>query len=147
MEHTGMHIGDGIVIHCSNGVEKGNMKGWTHFAVPVGLYSKEELGIIHPTLRKGDRGDEVLLAQRLLSDNGLNVGAIDGVYGTKTMAAVTVFQKQNGLKADGICGPATWAVLDAPKDTYSISITGATKSMLDRVLAICPSATYTKEHP
>ena len=44
MEHTGMHIGGGRVIHCSAGVQTGNIgQGWTHYAVPVGLYSADEI--------------------------------------------------------------------------------------------------------
>ncbi len=45
MEHTGYHIGGGRIIHCSVGVQEGKVtdKGWTHFAVPVGLYTAEEL--------------------------------------------------------------------------------------------------------
>lgn len=45
MQHTGYHIGGGRIIHCSVGVQEGKItdKGWTHFAVPVGLYEPEEL--------------------------------------------------------------------------------------------------------
>lgn len=36
---------------------------------------------------------------------------VDGVFGTKTKNAVAAFQSAKGLKADGICGPKTWAAL------------------------------------
>jgi hypothetical protein len=45
--------------------------------------------------------------QRKLNSLGYNAGKPDGVYGQKTQAAVMMFQKDNGLKADGIFGPAT----------------------------------------
>ena len=42
MEHTGMHIGGGTIIHCSVNVQTGRTsdKGWTHYAIPVGLYDE-----------------------------------------------------------------------------------------------------------
>lgn len=36
---------------------------------------------------------------------------VDGVYGSNTKRAVAAFQSANGLTADGICGPKTWAAL------------------------------------
>ncbi|MEH2069908.1 MAG: N-acetylmuramoyl-L-alanine amidase [Nostoc sp.] len=36
---------------------------------------------------------------------------VDGVYGPQSEAAMKNFQKQNGLQADGIVGPATWQKL------------------------------------
>ena len=37
--------------------------------------------------------------------------AVDGIFGSKTEAAVKAFQKQQGLGADGIVGPKTWPKL------------------------------------
>lgn len=36
-----------------------------------------------------------------------------GVFDYETESAVEVFQERHGLKVDGICGPKTWAVIDA----------------------------------
>ncbi len=41
----------------------------------------------------------------------LNSSDVDGAYGTITKAAITLFQNNNGLTADGICGRATWGRL------------------------------------
>lgn len=35
----------------------------------------------------------------------------DGVYGSKTRAAVVAYQAANGLNPDGACGPITWGLL------------------------------------
>ena len=35
----------------------------------------------------------------------------DGIFGSKTKAAVVAYQAAKGLTADGICGPKTWAAL------------------------------------
>lgn len=45
MQHTGLHIGGGKVIHCSAGVQWGDTsdKAWTHYAIPAGLYTADEL--------------------------------------------------------------------------------------------------------
>lgn len=118
MEHTGMHIGRGQVIHCSAGVQTGSIgQGWTHYAVPVGLYSADEIQKagrikVRKTLRKGASGDEVRELQTMLAACGYDVGAVDGVFGSATEGAVRAFQTAKGLTVDGICGTATWAALD-----------------------------------
>jgi peptidoglycan hydrolase-like protein with peptidoglycan-binding domain len=42
---------------------------------------------------------------------GFDPGALDGVSGPKTKAAIQKFQQANGLAADGIAGPKTQAAL------------------------------------
>ncbi|MGN1020402.1 MAG: peptidoglycan-binding protein [Aristaeellaceae bacterium] len=66
-----------------------------------------------PTLRRGDRNDSVLRMQQLLIAAGyaLPKYGADGSFGSETRAAVRQFQKDHGLKVDGIVGPATWAEL------------------------------------
>ena len=49
--------------------------------------------------------------QTKLKNWGYYSGAIDGIYGPKTKAAVISFQKKNGLTADGIVGAKTAAAL------------------------------------
>lgn len=49
--------------------------------------------------------------QALLTYLGYDPGAVDGITGPKTIAAVKVFQSAEGLTADGIPGTQTWAKL------------------------------------
>ena len=52
--------------------------------------------------------------QNLLRDLDFAV-AVDGDFGPGTEVAVTRFQSEDKLTADGIVGPQTWAALDAAK--------------------------------
>jgi len=65
----------------------------------------------HPNLYWGSSGASVRVAQRKLAAWGYYDGPIDGVYGTRMYAAVTLFQQRNGLTVDGVVGPSTWAAL------------------------------------
>ena len=64
-----------------------------------------------PMVYRGSRGDAVRKLQELLNKKGFDCGAVDGIFGSKTYAAVMAFQKANGLSADGIVGPLTWGKL------------------------------------
>lgn len=55
----------------------------------------------------GSTGDEVKSIQRKLSSLGYYKGSVDGIYGNATKSAVTAFQKNCGITADGICGNQT----------------------------------------
>lgn len=59
----------------------------------------------HPTLKQGDKGEDVVALQK-----ALGIGA-DGDFGPGTKKAVVAFQKKHGLYADGIVGKNTWALL------------------------------------
>jgi N-acetylmuramoyl-L-alanine amidase len=63
------------------------------------------------TLRQGSRGEDVKTVQQKLKNWGYYSGAVDGIYGTQTVAAVKAFQKKNKLTADGIVGAKTAAAL------------------------------------
>lgn len=74
------------------------------------------------TLSKmGSTGSEVSSIQRRLKEWGYYKGSVDGVYGSSTKNAVIKFQKNNGLKADGIAGPATLAAIGLPSGSSSSS--------------------------
>ena len=59
----------------------------------------------------GSRGNEVTQIQTKLKRWGYYNGAIDGIYGSKTLAAVKDFQRKNGLTVDGIAGQKTLAAM------------------------------------
>lgn len=145
MQHTGLHIGGGKVIHCSAGVQWGDTsdKAWTHYAIPAGLYTAEEIAAAgkpepekpdtsKPTesvvfnLRRGSKGADVTKLQTALNAQGYDCGAADGIFGAKTEAAVRNFQRDNSLTVDGIAGKATQAALyaaeDTPKPTYTVTL-------------------------
>jgi putative chitinase len=71
-------------------------------------------GQTRPVLARGSQGDAVIQLQNLLRDLDFAV-AVDGDFGPGTEVAVTRFQSENKLTADGIVGPQTWAALDAAK--------------------------------
>lgn len=64
-----------------------------------------------PTLSIGSRGASVQQAQQLLRNAGFDPGPIDGIFGTKTQAAVIAFQRSKNLVPDGIIGIMTWTAL------------------------------------
>lgn len=155
MDHVGIHIGGGQIIHCSGDVRRGNIneKGWTHYGIPKGLECMAPSD--KPTLRKGSTGSYVVECQNDLLSLGYGLGSYgaDGKYGTKTMEAVKNFQRDHGLSADGICGPKTWAALDeatggdpAPAEKrYSATISGLTKAEANDIKAQYPSADIREE--
>ncbi len=55
----------------------------------------------------GSTGSEVKKIQTVLKRLGYYTGSVDGIYGSKTKKAVTTFQRDCGLTADGICGKVT----------------------------------------
>ncbi len=55
----------------------------------------------------GSTGDEVRSIQKKLSQLGYYKGSVDGIYGSATKSAVTAFQRNCGITADGICGKQT----------------------------------------
>lgn len=159
MSHTGMHIGYGSIIHCSTTVKRGKTddSGWTHFAIPKGLYTDEELAAlqeaqpIHPTLREGDMGESVRQMQVLLIAAGFPCGkaGADGIFGSGTLAAVKSFQAAHGLTVDGIVGRATWAALDKvpdeKPDTWTVHIPGLDKATAEAFAAAYDGAYITGE--
>ncbi len=88
--------------------------------LPSGLYK-------YRPLKEGINGYDTWVLQINLNATGYNVGGADGYFGPKTKAAVTQFQQNNNLTADGIAGIQTLkkiAVIGstAARNKYSIPI-------------------------
>lgn len=64
------------------------------------------------TIKKGSRGNDVKLIQRLLNIED------DGVFGSQTELMVKIWQNDNGLVSDGNVGPKSWKKI---VDTYCLS--------------------------
>lgn len=123
--HVGNYMGDGWVVHAKGhdyGVVREKLdkidKPLTHFGIPAGLYTDEELraaGIDPsgnvPTLRRGSKGELVKSLQEYLNDEMCAGLTVDGIFGARTEGMVQAFQEEHGLKTDGIVGPKTWAAM------------------------------------
>lgn len=105
-----------------NGLNRGNP---TSRLDPIGwadrqLYFKkccDALGISGKTdddlLRIGDQGPLVKAFQEQLAALLYPVGKADGIFGSRTRAAVLAFQAENGLMIDGLIGPETRNALNS----------------------------------
>ena len=137
MGHVGIYLGNGYVIDARGhayGVKYGKLESyaWTDYAVLKGIYEgvtdmpgqPQPILETLPTLRKGSKGEYVKAMQNLLlaAAQQLPRWGADGDFGAETEAALKAFQASAGLKADGVCGPLTWAALletgpeDEPED-------------------------------
>ncbi len=82
----------------------------------------------------GSQGEEVKSIQRVLKEKGYYSGSIDGIFGTATKRAVTEFQRDNGLKADGIAGEKTLKALGIGKQG-SGAYSSADYDLLARIIS------------
>ena len=74
--------------------------------------------------KRGSSGSVVSQIQTKLQNWGYYRYDIDGIYGSRTEAAVKAFQTRNGLTADGIAGPATLSALGIRSNEASGSTSG-----------------------
>ncbi len=85
----------------------------------------------------GSRGSEVTQIQTKLKRWGYYNGNIDGIYGSKTQAAVRYFQSKNGLTVDGIAGAKTLAAMgisNSSNNSGSGSTTSNDLNLLTRIV-------------
>ena len=80
-----------------------------------GIVGLQTWGRLAPdTIRNGSKGTGVRLAQNILKNSGnpsWDPGPVDGIFGPQTELAVTNYQKDLEVTADGIVGPSTWRAL------------------------------------
>lgn len=88
------------------------------------------------SLRYGSEGTAVTTLQNQLITLGYLAGSADGKFGRNTKSALMAFQKANGLKADGIAGKETQAMLsggNAKSNTVSTTTTLRVGAVSDAV--------------
>ncbi len=69
-----------------------------------------------PTLRYGIQNPWVARMQKLLNHRMDSRLVVDGDWLSRTQEAFLYFQRENGLKVDGICGPLSWGKLSPRGD-------------------------------
>ena len=87
------------------------------------------------TYRQGSSGEAVRTIQTKLQRWGYYDGAIDGIFGSETTAAVKEFQRKNGLAVDGIVGPRTLEALGMPTGGSTSSAQQGSVDLLARVIS------------
>ena len=159
--HTGFYY-NGQTCECSVGVQHFNpMKKdrWTHWAVaacfkigwetPVKEPEKQpekepEKGqtVSYKTLRRGNYGELVKELQTKLRDLGYDLGVcgVDGDFGQATEKAVKAFQKDHGLKVDGIVGEQTHKALNSIQPvqavkTYTVTVSHLTEEEKNKLMS------------
>ena len=152
MAHTGLGF-RGETCECSNGVQHfaSRNRKWTHWAVPACVEGDVPPPDPDrkPTLRKGDSGTYVTLAQTMLIQRGYDLGSwgADGKFGSATEKAVKQFQTDWDLKAVGVINQETWKFLESTpvKVTYTVTIRGMSLADAEAVREIYPKAIIQKE--
>ena len=79
--------------------------------------------------------EEIRAVQKKLKNWGYYSGAVDGIYGEKTTAAVKYFQRKNGLTADGIVGART-------AEKLGMSLGSASKEDVSQDVYLLAKAVY-----
>ena len=153
--HIGLYVGDGTVIE-AKGTQAGVVtskvtdKKWTYWGELKDVqYDGDPEPSGKPTLRKGDSGPYVTLAQTELIQRGYDLGSwgADGKFGAQTEKAVKQFQTDWGLTADGVIGPKTWEMLEETpvKVTYRVTVPNLSLREADELVSKYPGAVMKKE--
>lgn len=99
------------------------------------ISSLQTLSTTEVLSKMGSSGSEVREIQTRLKNWGYYKGSVDGIFGSKTRDAVILFQKKNGLKADGIAGPQTLAAMGIASKSSSPSSTQSNLNLLARLIS------------
>ena len=103
MQHTGVYVGNGKVVHASTGViETAVNSAWTHYAIPKGMYTVKELNAEFVlcveitkagTIRKGDwaKATKVKTAEVGTVYEWAATSGVTGYYGFRGNKSKAVF--------------------------------------------------------
>ena len=158
LELTGFYY-NGETVECSGTVKYNKTidKKWEVWGVPMCVEGvpPTPTPTTKPTLRRGDRGVYVALAQTELMNKGYSCGdkGADGIFGQATEAAVKRFQNDHTdesgkpLSVDGIIGAKTWAALEStePATKYTVTVPHLTATQADALILQYPGSTKTEE--
>ena len=110
------------------------------------LLFQDDQAMAASNLSWGSRGAEVVTLQQTLNNQNYWCGTADGIFGAKTYAAVTKFQKDKSLQVDGIVGPKTRAALGlngtVPSRSGSTTTRGTTLTMVATAYDPCYQCNY-----
>ena len=168
--HIGLYIGGWKVIEasgtdagvCMSNVSATKWKCWGELknvdyerqGIGEPAYIERPGTVWRPTIRRGNKGEDVKYIQTILYNLGYNLGkyGIDGDFGSATEAAVKEFQRDNGLNADGVVGPLTYEALEKASKKpesiekyYTVCIHHLDKTQADALRNNYPGATVTEE--
>jgi peptidoglycan hydrolase-like protein with peptidoglycan-binding domain len=91
-----------------------------------------------PLVREGAKDDAVKPLQHLLNDHSEDDEdrriPVDGIFGTKTEAAVKAFQEAEKLQVDGIVGPKSWdkLIVQVKKGSEGDAVRGVQQAFKSR---------------
>ena len=157
--HIGLFVGNGKVIEasgtdagvCVSNVTATKWKCWGELKQIDYDKDDEEKSSWHPTIRRGNKGQAVTDAQKLLKALGYDLGSygVDGDFGRATENAVKAFQKDHNLTVDGVIGPMTWDALatsiPVTDKKYMVCIHNLDKTQADALANNYPGATISEE--
>jgi hypothetical protein len=101
-------------VHIGSDAKKSFWLGHEHTVVETfGCAPQKTVTVELPVLKKGCKGDSVMALQALLIGYGYDCGdkGADGSFGVNTLKALTDYQEDMDLEADGSCGKETWSAL------------------------------------
>lgn len=93
--------------------------------------------------KQGSTGQVVKTIQTKLKNWAYYTGSVDGIFGSKTTAAVKSFQKKNGLTADGVVGSKTAAAMGITLSGTSSSTSGDSYLLARLIYAEARGEPYT----
>lgn len=164
--HIGLFIGGGKVIEASGtiaGVCMSNVNAtkWKCWGELKNVSYEEQSGgqdeggtVWRPTIRRGNKGEDVRYVQTILYNLGYDLGpcGIDGDFGRATEAAVKEFQRDHKLNADGVVGPLTYEALEkanqkpAPAEKlYAVLIPHLDKTQAEAIRNNYPGSIISEE--